>query len=61
MGARNLGKVSAQIGDPDGRNIRAARLFMSRAYHWQPSEMDNMDALDFLDDFHLAQELLNDK
>jgi hypothetical protein len=30
---------------------------MSRVYHWQPSEMDNMDALDFHDDFKLALEL----
>jgi len=34
---------------------------MSRAYHWQPSEMDAMDAIDFLDDVELAQELLKSR
>lgn len=38
--------------------MRTARLLMSRAFHWQPSEMDAMDALDFLEDYQLAQELL---
>lgn len=61
MGAKHPGKVVARIGDPRGRDVRAARLFMSRAFHWQPSEMDAMDALDFYDDFQLGLELLKDK
>jgi hypothetical protein len=31
---------------------------MSRAFHWQPSEMDDMDALDFIEEYELSQELL---
>lgn len=61
MGARNLGKVVQRVGDPHGRNMRAARLLMSREFHWQPSEMDAMDALDFVDEYELARELLKAK
>lgn len=58
MGGTHYGKACAQIGDPFGRDHRAARLFMSKVFCWQPSEMDNMDAFDFVEDFQLAQDLM---
>lgn len=47
-----------ELGAPDGRAWRYARLFMSRVYHWQPSEIDKMDAVEFIADFKLALEMI---
>lgn len=51
----------AELGAPDGRAWRIARLTMGREFNWQPSEIETMDAIDFLEDYQLAQEMLPDE
>ncbi|MEM7295904.1 MAG: hypothetical protein AAF330_04645, partial [Pseudomonadota bacterium] len=52
------GGVCGRCGFPRWASLRPIALFMSRHFHWQPSEIDALEVEDLLADYEEAAKYL---